>query len=121
MRAHGGPSGSEPCDFCGCATADDSQVFAVVHDSSFVSTVDPALDGSRLVCACGTEHLIELERSYADRPFVEPELWAAKIRRAVRVTSQHHLDPLADRHWVATMTGLTAEQIGAAMDWLAAQ
>jgi hypothetical protein len=99
---------------------DDSQVFAVVHDSSFVSAVDPALDGSRLVCACSAEHLTELELSYADRPFVEPELWAAKIRRAVRAT-QHRLDPLADRHWVATMTGLTTDQIGAAIDWLADQ
>jgi hypothetical protein len=120
MRPHGERSGSELCDFCGAGMDDDSQVFAVVHDSSFVSVVDPALDGNRLVCACSAEHLTELERSYADRPFVEPELWAAKIRRAVRGT-QHSLDPLADRRWVAAMTGLTTEQIGAAMTWLADQ
>lgn len=51
-------------------------------------------DGKRMVVGCTEEHLAELVEQYKHRPFVEPQLWAGKIARALQKTSLRVCDPL---------------------------
>jgi len=63
--------------------SDGSEAYALVKDSSAIHAVDPKFDGKRMVVACSPEHLRELAGQYKRRPFVEAELWAGKIDRAM--------------------------------------
>ncbi|QRP46964.1 hypothetical protein [Amycolatopsis sp. FDAARGOS 1241] len=59
------------------------------------------------------EHLHHLVRRYRARPFVDAELWAGKVVRAVRASTSRRLDDDA----LVELTGLTVEQIHAGIEW----
>ncbi|WP_069813183.1 hypothetical protein [Streptomyces sp. TP-A0874] len=71
------------CDLCAAVSRDDEAVRTYVPDSSYTHPVNDWFDGLRLLTACGKTHLAELRKHYRSRPFVEEELWAAKITRAL--------------------------------------
>lgn len=102
----------ELCDLCGTVVADNTELYAVVPDSSVVHAVDPRLDGKRMVVGCSREHLAELVEQYKGRPFIDAELWAGKIGRAIearggKVTPEK----------LTEETGLTEAQIELGMLW----
>jgi hypothetical protein len=103
----------ESCDLCGAALDEDRRLFLVVSDSSYLSTVDSALDGQRVISACGAEHLAELERRYRARPFHVEELWAARLVRFTLASAADAPDPSGAR-----APRLTTSQIRAALRWL---
>jgi hypothetical protein len=100
------------CDLCHQAIATGTGMYAMVPDSSAIHPSDAELDGRRIVSACGPEHLGELQQLYHDRPFVNEELWTAKIDRAL---AQHPegLSPLR----LAETTGLNLLQVEKAAFW----
>ncbi|MFJ5220172.1 hypothetical protein ACIP98_36470 [Streptomyces sp. NPDC088354] len=113
MRDRGEPdSGDEDealpelCDLCGAVVADSTESYAVVPDSSIVHSVDPRLDGKRMVVGCSREHMAELVAQYKHRPFIDAELWAGKISRAIEA----HGGKVSPEE-LAEETGLTEEQI----------
>ncbi|HET6354614.1 hypothetical protein [Streptomyces sp.] len=108
-----GEEGARPelCDLCGSLNWDSARWFAVVPDSSSI-TVDPAFDGERLVVGCSPEHLAELVKQYDRRPFLEAELLAGKMARAMF----RHSGEVSEDELVAE-TGLSPEQIEQAVTW----
>lgn len=110
------PEEAEPlpgmCGLCGASVVDGTGVHAIVPDSSAIHVHDPALDGNRSLTACSTAHLGELQQHYHARPFVNAELWAGKIARALR----RHPEGLSRERLVAE-TGLNLLQIDAAAKW----
>ncbi|MGX5185744.1 hypothetical protein ACWKT5_23705 [Streptomyces avermitilis] len=102
----------ELCDLCGAVVADATEWYSVVQDSSVVHSVDPRLDGRRMVVGCSREHLTQLIEQYKDRPFVDAELWAGKISRAIdthggRISSEE----------LTAETGLTEAQVKLGVLW----
>ncbi|MFB8177618.1 hypothetical protein ACFC8N_16435 [Streptomyces sp. NPDC055966] len=93
----------ELCDLCGEEISDDTEVSALVPDSSAIHGHAPKLDGKRRLTACSSEHMAALVEA---RPFVDTELWSGKIGRAIEAhrgrTSPEEL---------AEETGLTHAQI----------
>ncbi|WP_214317803.1 hypothetical protein [Nonomuraea sediminis] len=76
---------------------------------------DPRL-GDRLPNACSKEHLAALYDHYRRRPFVQEELWAGRIARALEnTTGELTAKDLTDA------TGLNLEQIERCRAWLEAQ
>ncbi|MET8977397.1 hypothetical protein ABZX85_17425 [Streptomyces sp. NPDC004539] len=100
------------CDLCGQLLEEETELLALVEDSSAIHTSDAKMDGKRLVAVCSPEHLKELQRQYAERPYSEPELWAGKIARAV-LAYPNGIKPKQLRR----ETGLTDQQIEAAVTW----
>ncbi|WP_244188827.1 hypothetical protein [Streptomyces yokosukanensis] len=72
----------ELCDLCG-EISDDTKVSALVPDSSAIHGHDPKLDGKRRLTVRSSEHMAALIDAYEQRPFVDAELWAGKIGRAI--------------------------------------
>lgn len=103
----------ELCDLCGAVVGDDTELYALLPDSSAVHARDPALDGKRLVSACCKQHLDELAEQYRRRRFVEAEQWAGKVLRAVEANPGQHVDDA----FLSAETGLTAAQIHAGIAW----
>jgi hypothetical protein len=97
---------------CGALVLDSSQWYALVRDSSAVHAVDPTCDGQRKVIGCSHEHLAELIDRYTRRRFVDAELWAGKVARALR----QHPKGISEEELVRE-TGLTADQIQRAVMW----
>lgn len=91
---------------------DETALYSLAPDSSKVHPTNPRLDGKRLVVACGAEHLAELHANYAARPWIDEELWAGKIHRALEAAGGE-LKP--DR--LSAATGLTDEQLQRAAAW----
>ncbi|MFJ2875521.1 MULTISPECIES: hypothetical protein [unclassified Streptomyces] len=102
----------ELCDLCGTVIRDGGEWDALVPDSSVIHEVDPQFDGKRWLSACSREHLAELVEQYKHRPFVEAELWAGKIGRAI----EQHRGEISEED-LARETGLTPEQIEAGVMW----
>jgi hypothetical protein len=93
----------ELCDLCGAVVGDETELYALVPDSSAIHAHDPKFDGKRLV-ACTDEHLRQLVEQYHRRPFIDAELWAGKIYRAVEGNrSRRRIDDDA----LVELTGLT--------------
>ena len=116
MGEHDGtPDQDEPelCDYCGTVASDKTALYAFVPDSSATHAHAPALDGKRLVTACSEQHLDALADQYRSRPFVEAELWAGKILRAVKDNPGKRIDDAL----LTELTGLTVEQIHAGITW----
>lgn len=94
------------CDVCGALVLDSSQWYALVRDSSTVHAVDPTCDGQRKVIGYSLEHLAQLIDQYTRRPFLDAELRAGKVARALwqhpKGTSEEEL---------VRETGRTADQI----------
>jgi hypothetical protein len=103
------------CDVCGMVVAADDGVRDAVPDSSAVDLAHPELDGWRPVVACGSDHLEELRREYAARPFDYEELWAQIVDRAERREARWcmGIDDLV------ASTGLTIDQLLRAIRWRA--
>ncbi|SHL56983.1 hypothetical protein MOV08_20610 [Streptomyces yunnanensis] len=100
------------CDLCGTVISDGTEWYAVVPDSSSIHAVDAKFDGKRVVVGCTKEHLAELVEQYEHRPFVQSELWAGKIARAV----EKHRGRIS-KEVLAGETGLTPEQIAEGVAW----
>ncbi|QNA75390.1 hypothetical protein C8250_028995 [Streptomyces sp. So13.3] len=99
------------CDWCG-RIWDEGGAVGLVLDSSAVHARDPSKDGKRLVIGCSAAHLAALQEEYRQRPFIDEELWAWQIARALITAPQDTtLDQLADT------TGLRAAEIQQAMSW----
>ncbi|MDR3082508.1 MAG: hypothetical protein LBV60_16555 [Streptomyces sp.] len=102
----------ELCDLCGAVVVDSTELYAVVPDSSVVHSFDPQFDGKRMVVGCSREHLAELVGQYEHRPFIDAELWAGKIGRAIE-THDGKISPAE----IAEETGLTEAQIELGVLW----
>jgi hypothetical protein len=102
----------ELCDLCGVTIANGSEVYDLVPDSSVIHAQDPTLDGKRFLTACSPDHLEELREQYRRRPFVNEELWAGKILRAL----EQHPEGL-DQDRLLEATGLNPLQIERAVAW----
>ncbi|UKD50823.1 hypothetical protein L3Q65_00575 (plasmid) [Amycolatopsis sp. FU40] len=116
MGEHGGtPEQGEPdlCDFCGAVVDDDTELYALVPDSSVIHAHDPKFDGKRLVSACTEEHRHRLAEQYRRRPFVDAEQWAGKVLRAVEKNRGRRIDDAV----LVELTGLTVDQIHAGVAW----
>lgn len=105
-------STAEICDHCGAVVDDETALYSLAPDSSKVHPTNPRLDGKRLVVACSAEHLAKLHAEYDVRPWIDEELWAGKIHRALEAAGGE-LKP--DR--LSAATGLTAEQLQRAVAW----
>ncbi|GIG56700.1 hypothetical protein Lfu02_10720 [Longispora fulva] len=105
--------GAELCDVCGRVITDGSQRYALVPDSSAVHESTSRFDGSRLLTGCDAAHLASLVREYERRPYVAAELWAGQITRALHAASPASLTVAQ----LGEATGLSAEQIEAAVAW----
>lgn len=77
------PVPMELCDLCARVFPEDEAVSGYVPDSSAVHATNEWFDGLRLITACSDEHFDEVKAGYTDRPFVDEELWAAKLTRAL--------------------------------------
>ncbi|MFK0238835.1 hypothetical protein [Streptomyces vinaceus] len=112
MEHEEGAAATVTCDLCQLLVPTGQAAYGQVRDSSFAHPVDPQQDGIRLVTACSVDHLAELQQLYRGRPFVNEELWAAKIDRAM---AQHHFR-LSNEELVKE-TGLNLLQLEAAAGW----
>ncbi|MGW3956036.1 hypothetical protein ACWEKM_35185 [Streptomyces sp. NPDC004752] len=81
-------------------------------DSSVVHAHDAKFDGKRFITACSREHLAELVEQYKQRPFVDAELWAGKIGRAIEA----HGGRISPEE-LAEETGLTEGEIELGVLW----
>lgn len=102
----------ELCDLCGTVVSDRSEWYALVPDSSSIHAADAKFDGKRMVVGCTKEHLAELIGQYKRRPFVDAELWAGKIARALQ-----KYEGRINEEDLAEETGLTPDQIEAGVMW----
>ncbi|MFG2516020.1 hypothetical protein [Streptomyces sp. NPDC048584] len=102
----------ELCDLCGRTFPSGDAVVGHVADSSSVHPTDDWSDGLRRVTACCETHLDMIRETYRRRPFVEEELWAAKITRAL--TSG---PPVLSMVQLARRTGLHEPDIRRAIAW----
>ncbi|MGW2793618.1 hypothetical protein ACWC9H_27315 [Streptomyces sp. NPDC001251] len=106
------PTFSDICDLCGQPLSEETARMALVPDSSSIHASDPKMDGNRLVTVCSAEHLTNIQQQYAQRPFIDAELWTGQIYRAMRAYPGG-IKPKQLRR----ATGLTDQQIEAAMHW----
>ncbi|MGN5381163.1 hypothetical protein ACQ4WX_40585 [Streptomyces lasalocidi] len=102
----------ELCGLCGEEISGQAEVHAAVPDSSVIHGYDPKMDGKRWLTACSREHLAALVDVYAQRPFVDAELWAGKIGRAVEA----HRGRISPEE-LAEETGLTQAQVEVGQSW----
>ncbi|GAA2355087.1 hypothetical protein [Nonomuraea africana] len=109
------PDVPQLCGWCGMAIQDGTEVHGVVPDSSVTHASDPACDGQRFLTTCSREHLAALQEHYRRRPFIEEELWAGKIARALDRSEALTAEQLEE------VTGLRREQIERCVAWLEAQ
>ncbi|MGI5532461.1 hypothetical protein ACQEVX_35370 [Streptomyces syringium] len=102
----------ELCDLCGAVVSDGSEFYGLAPDSSVVHSENPKFNGKRWLTACSREHLAGLVEQYKHRPFVDEELWAGKIARAM----DQHDGRISTEELMAT-TGLDQDQIERAVQW----
>ncbi|MEU6807806.1 hypothetical protein ABZ920_02055 [Streptomyces sp. NPDC046831] len=102
----------ELCDLCAATFPAGEAVIAHVPDFSAVHPVDERSDGIRLLTACGDAHLAVLRELYRRRPFVQEELWAGKITRALTSGA-----PALTVEQLACRTGLHEPQLRRAVAW----
>lgn len=100
------------CDYCGRPPEPGTERWALVPDSSFVHPSDPALDGRRVVTACGTEHLEELIKR-ARREWTDEQLWLGQLARASVKPGLRG----ASLRKVAYRARLSPEQLHRTLDW----
>ncbi|MFJ7154305.1 hypothetical protein ACIQUQ_05150 [Streptomyces sp. NPDC101118] len=108
----GGPPLPDICDLCRESTRAGTAVSGRAPDSSFAHPSDPEQDGARPLLACTEAHLVELQRHYGARPYVDEELWSVKIDRAMR----RHPEGLSIDD-LCRMTGLSMAQVESAAAW----
>ncbi|MFG3104919.1 hypothetical protein ACGFZL_30980 [Streptomyces sp. NPDC048182] len=111
----GSPTGAGPvelCDLCAAVFPESLAVRGWVPDSSAVHAGEDRFDGLRLVTACCYDHFDLIGEGYRYRPYVEEELWAAKLTRALTAGP-----PALSVEQLARRTGLLDAQIRAAIAW----
>jgi hypothetical protein len=102
----------ELCDLCGQVFPEPEAVVCRVPDSSAAHPDRYWSDGLRRLTACGETHLETLRKHYLERPYVEEELWAAKIDRVLT-----HGPSALPLEQLACRTGLHAPEIRRAVAW----
>ncbi|MEU3254868.1 hypothetical protein [Streptomyces sp. NPDC006997] len=102
----------ELCDLCAAAFPESEAVTGYAPDSSATHPTHDRFDGTRRLTACCEAHLEALRETYRRRPFVEEELWAAKITRAL--TSG---PPVLTLEQLGCRTGLHEPDIRRAVAW----
>ncbi|MEU2898552.1 hypothetical protein AB0O72_23635 [Streptomyces sp. NPDC088106] len=105
-------SAPELCDLCGDTFPAGEAVRGYVADSSSAHPTDERHDGLRRVTACCEAHFGMIREEYGRRPFVDEELWAAKISRVMM--SGPPAVPMAR---LACRTGLHEPDIRRAIAW----
>ncbi|MFE4054059.1 hypothetical protein [Streptomyces sp. YIM B13518] len=100
------------CDLCAMVLPADEAVRAYVPDSSAAHPTHDWFDGLRLLTACGEPHLERLREEYRRRPFVQEELWAAKIGQVLADGP-----PSLTLVQLACRTGLHEPEIRRAVAW----
>ncbi|MYR56668.1 hypothetical protein GTY54_10630 [Streptomyces sp. SID625] len=106
------PVALELCDLCALTFPACEAVRGRVPDSSAVHPTDDWFDGLRLVTACSEAHLDGVRERYRHRPFVQEELWAAKIERALSGGT-----PVLTMERLGCRTGLHEPEIRRAIAW----
>lgn len=109
---HAEASPLELCDLCAAVFPVEEAVRGHAPDSSSVHATCDWFDGLRRITACCEDHLRDLREEYRRRPFVEEELWAAKIHQ-VLTTGPPTLTLLQ----LACRTGLHEPEIRRAIAW----
>jgi hypothetical protein len=107
-----GPLALELCDLCGRTFPEQEAVRGHVPDSSAAGPGDGWSDGLRRVTACSESHLDIVRERYRHRPYIQEELWAAKITRVL--TSG---PPFLALEQLACRTGLHEPEIRRAIAW----
>ncbi|MFI6567492.1 hypothetical protein [Streptomyces sp. NPDC050534] len=102
----------ELCDLCGQVFPEQEAVLCHVADSSAAGPGHDRSDGLRRLTACSEAHLETLRERYLKRPYVEEELWAAKIDRVLT-----HGPSALPLEQLACRTGLHAPEIRRAVAW----
>ncbi|MYR43459.1 hypothetical protein GTW67_15870 [Streptomyces sp. SID5910] len=102
----------ELCDLCARVFPENEAVRGYVPDSSSAPAAHEWFDGLRLITACCDDHFDVVKDGYQDRPFVEEELWAAKLTRALTTGP-----PALSMDQLACRTGLHEPQIRRAIAW----
>ncbi|MFD4589031.1 hypothetical protein [Streptomyces sp. NPDC058434] len=110
--AGNGAATATRCDLCDAPTTDERGLCTHVRDSSYLHPDAPQLDGDRPLTACSAEHLTELIKKMRARPFVDEELWAGKVARALAAHPQG-----LSLYALAMETELTQDQIAQAALW----
>ncbi|GGV82601.1 MULTISPECIES: hypothetical protein [Streptomyces] len=100
------------CDLCGVTLPPERTVSTYVPDSSAALPGRDAYDGLRLLTACCEQHLTALREQYRARPFVQEELWAAKIERELNAGT-----PVLTMTQLGCRTGLHEPEIRRAIAW----
>ncbi len=77
------PVPMELCDLCARVFPEDEAVSGYVPDSSAAHLTNEWFDGLRRITACCDDHFDVIKNGYTHRPFVDEELWAAKLTRAL--------------------------------------
>lgn len=106
------PVPTELCDLCARVFPEGDSVRGYVPDSSAAHVTDEWCDGLRLITACSDDHFDVVKEGYAHRPFVQEELWAAKMTRALATGP-----PALSMDQLGCRTGLQDAQIRRAMAW----
>ncbi|MBQ0827021.1 hypothetical protein VM636_28775 [Streptomyces sp. SCSIO 75703] len=106
------PVRMELCDLCARVFPEHESLRGYVPDSSAADSGSEWFDGLRLVTACCDEHFDTVKQEYLRRPFVEEELWAAKLTRALTTGP-----PALSMDQLACRTGLHEPQIRRAIAW----
>jgi hypothetical protein len=70
-----------------------------------------------MAIACSAEHMSQLHAQAAARPYIEAELWAGKLLRALRDTARANQTEISVEE-LQNATGLTPEQLLTAVQWL---
>ncbi|MER5217945.1 hypothetical protein ABT063_47480 [Streptomyces sp. NPDC002838] len=102
----------ELCDLCAAVFPASEAVSGCVPDSSSAHATNDWFDGLRRVTACSDAHFDAIRETYRRRPFIEEELWAAKITRVL--TSG---PPVLTMEQLACRTGLHEPEIRRAVAW----
>jgi hypothetical protein len=102
----------ELCDACAATFPRDKAVRGYVPDSSFAHPTNDWFDGVRTITACSDAHVEAIRELYERRPFVEEELWAAKINRALTTGP-----PTLTLEQLGRRTGLDERRIRRAIVW----
>nr|WP_234326398.1 hypothetical protein [Streptomyces sp. NRRL S-337] len=102
----------ELCDLCAATFAESGAVRGYVPHSSSASSTNDWFDGLRRITTCGAEHFTVIKALYEQRPFVQEELWAAKITQALTASP-----PVLSITELASRTGLHEPEIERAIAW----
>ncbi|WP_329141222.1 hypothetical protein [Streptomyces sp. NBC_00670] len=102
----------ELCDLCAATFPQEEAKRGYVPDSSSVHPTNDGYDGLRALTACGDDHFEVLRKQYLRRPYVEEELWAAKITRVLTTGP-----PTLTMDQLGCRTGLHEPELRRAIAW----